>query len=111
MTPAAAALDVAAGRLHAASDRADQLGTQLSSPDLLGLAGQIRLIANGLSLSPNHGPDHRPGDGPASSVVGELRAALDALDRISPADGPPDLQVWAWHVSELLRLAREAEAS
>jgi hypothetical protein len=107
MTPAAAALDIAAGRLLAASDRADQLGTQLGSPDLLGLSGQIRLIANGLSLSPDPGV----GDGRASSVVTELRAALDALDRISPADGPPDLQVWAWHVSELLRLAGEAEAS
>jgi hypothetical protein len=107
MTPAAAALDIAAGRLLAASDRADQLGTQLGSPDLLGLGGQIRLIANGLSLSPNQDPDI----GHASSVVAELRAALDALDRISPADGPPDLQVWAWHVSELLRLAGEAEVS
>jgi hypothetical protein len=83
------------------------MGTQLGSPDLLGLAGQIRLIANGLSLSPDPGPD----TGRTSSVVAELRAALDALDRISPADGPPDLQVWAWHVSELLRLARGAEAS
>ena len=107
MTPAADVLDAAAGRLLAASDRADQLGTELDSPDLLGLAGQIRLIANGLSLSPQPGPDEEK----ASSVVAELRAALDALDRISPADGPADLQVWAWHVSELLRLAGEAEVS
>jgi hypothetical protein len=107
MTPAADVLDAAAGRLLAASDRADQLGSDLGSPDLLGLAGQIRLIANGLSLTPDQGPDK----GPATSVVAELRAALDALDRISPADGPADLQVWAWHVSELLRLAGEAEVS
>ena len=107
MTTTAHILDAAAGRLLAASDRADQLGTELDSPDLQGLAGQIRLIANGLSLTPDQGPDKRP----ATSVVAELRAALDALDRISPADGPPDLQVWAWHVSELLWLAGEAEVS
>jgi hypothetical protein len=105
MTTATELLDRAAGHLHAAAQRADRLGERQDSPGLLAFAGQIRLTAAGLSQDPE------PTDwGAGGSMAERLQSALDALDEIAPLDGPPDLPMWAWHVADLIRLAKTTDA-
>lgn len=103
MTTSTELLDRAAGHLHAAAQRADELGHRHDSPSLLALAGQIRLNAAELSHSPE--PAGQPFD---CSIQEQLHAALDTLDEVSPLDGPPDLQIWACHVADLIHLAKTA---
>jgi hypothetical protein len=98
-------LDRAAGHLHAAAQHADQLGEQQDLPVLLAFAGQIRLTAAGLSRDPG------PYDGQAgASLAEQLQSALDTLDEIPPLDGPPDLPMWASHVVDLIRVAKDIDA-
>jgi hypothetical protein len=64
------------------------------------LAGQIRLVASGVSPVCDDGPvTPRP-----FGVQDHLDAALIALDSILPGSGPPDLVVWAWRVADLRSL-------
>jgi hypothetical protein len=107
MTTTAELLDTAAGHLHAAAARADELGHRRSSPSILAFAGQIRLTAAGLSQDPDPDPPVAPG----RSIAEHLGMGLSLLDRINPLDGPPDLQLWAWHVAELVRIAKAGDAT
>ena len=98
-------LDHCAGHLHAAAQRADRLGEPEDSPGLPAFAGQIRLTAAGLSQDP--GPTDWWAGG---SMAEHLQSALDTLDQIPPLDGPPDLPMWAWHVADLIRIAKDIDA-
>lgn len=105
MTTATELLDRAAGHLHAAAQQADRLGERQDSPGLLAFAGQIRMTAAGLSQDPE--PAHWWA---GASMAEQLQSALDTLDEIPPLDGPPDLPTWAWHVVDLIRLAKTTDA-
>jgi hypothetical protein len=106
MTNASELLDRAAGHLHAAAHQIEELGHLDDSASLRAFAGQIRLNAAGLSSDP------RPTDNQQvdRSIPEQLQAALDTLDEIPPLEGPPDLLMWAWHVADLVRIAKDAEA-
>ena len=106
MTSTAELLDRAAGQLHAAAQPLDNLGHLHDSPSLRAFAGQIRLNAGGLSCDPEP-TESRQVD---LSIQERLQAALDTLDEIHPLEGPPDLALWAWHVADLVRIAKDAEA-
>ena len=98
-------LDRAAGHLHSAAQKVDDLGRLHDSPSLRAFAGQIRLNAAGLSHDPWSTDSRRVG----WSIHEQLQAALDTLDEIHPLDGPPDLPMWAWHVADLVRIAKDTE--
>lgn len=111
MPSADALLDRAADHLTRAADFAETTDPAF--------AGQIRLAAATL---PGVGDDsdlvHFPhtDDPPASipstaDVEDQLRQALDCLDQVAPLDGPPDLQLCAWHLHELCRIAAHGIAS
>jgi hypothetical protein len=106
MTTATELLDRAAGQLNAAAQEADELGRLYDSAWLRAFAGQIRLNAAGLSNDP------LPTDGlqVGGSIPGQLQAALDTLDESPPLEGPPDLPMWAWHVADLVRIAKNPQA-
>jgi hypothetical protein len=106
MTTATELLDRAAGHLHAAAQQADELGHLYDSPWLRAFAGQIRLNAAGLS----HDPMPTDGLQVGRSIPQQLQAALDNLDEIIPLEAPPDLPMWAWHVADLVRTAKDTEA-
>ena len=106
MTSATELLDRAAGQLHAAAHTVDNLAHLRDSPSLRAFAGQIRL--NAAELSHDTWPtDGQPAGG---SIPEQLQAALDTLDEIHPLEGPPDLPLWAWHVADLVRIAKDTEA-
>jgi hypothetical protein len=102
MSTATQLLDRASGHLHAAAQQADQQHL----PVLLAFAGQIRLTAAGLS----HDPWPTGSRQAERSIQEQLQAALDTLDEIPPLDGPPDLSMWASHVVDLIRVAKEIDA-
>ncbi len=121
MPSAAALLDRAADHLTRAAD--------LAEPTDPAFAGQIRLAAAALPTAvgqPGLGgdleaaadPDDRD-SGPTRhtdttetpDVTGLLELALDSLDQIPPLDGPADLQLCAWHLHELRRIAATGLAS
>ena len=106
MTNATELLDRAAGHLHSAAERVDNLAGLHDSPSLRAFAGQIRLNAAGLS----HDPWPTDGQPAAGSIPEQLQAALDTLDEIHPLEGPPDLPLWACHVADLVRIAKDTEA-
>lgn len=100
-------LDRAAQHLTHAAD--------LAEPTDPAFAGQIRLAAATLPLG-GGGNDHDGPNGPATSVEAAdvadlLDRALDCLDQIPPLDGPADLQLCAWHIHELRRIATSGIAS
>ena len=88
------------------------LGAELAdSQSATAFAAQIRLAAAALPATHADNPPEdarRMGD---TSIVGHLEAALECLDAIKPLVGPPDLQLSAWHVHELRRIATGALAS
>jgi hypothetical protein len=106
MTSATELLDRAAGHLHAAAQQADELGHLYDSASLRAFAGQIRLNAAGLNCDPES-TESRWVD---CSIPEQLQAALDTLDEIHPLEGPPDLPMWAWHVADLVRIAKDTNA-
>ncbi|KQZ88490.1 hypothetical protein ASD62_03330 [Phycicoccus sp. Root563] len=106
MTSTTELLDRAAGHLHAAAQQVDNLGHLHDSPSLRAFAGQIRLNAAGLSCDPEP-IESRWVD---CSIPEQLKAALDSLDEIHPLEGPPDLPMWAWHVADLVRIAKDTDA-
>jgi|GEM_PF-1468745 len=99
-----ALLEKAASHLQAAAQHADHLagpnaepGGGGTSPLWSALAGQLRLVAAGLSPSaPTPQITARP-----FGIHDHLDAALASLEQIAPLDGPPDLQLWAWQVVDL----------
>jgi hypothetical protein len=99
-TFASALLDKAAGHLIAAAQHADNLAgpdADATSWPWSALAGQLRLVAAGLSTTaPAADIAPRP-----FGIQDHLDAALASLDQIAPLDGPPDLQLWAWRVVDL----------
>ena len=73
--------------------------------DLAAFAGQLDLAAAGLD------PTWLGHDEPDSaSIRDHLAAAASAIDRIAPLEGPPDLAMWVWHLSELKRIAEQMGA-
>lgn len=106
MPTATQLLDRAGGLLHAAAAHADELCAQHDSPILRAFAGQIRLTAGGLT----HDPVPTDAGQAAGSIAEQLQTALDTLDQIPPLEGPPDLAMWAWHIAELLRIAKDTDA-
>jgi hypothetical protein len=90
--------------LHTAASRADELGAGEVFSSWGALADQIRLVASGLD------PAGIPGERrPWPSVREGLTAALEALDRVGPPDGPDDLRLWQWHLREVSDLAARLE--
>lgn len=97
-------LDLAAAHLHAAAVLADEGDADLTFGSAF--AGQIRLAAATLPvLAPLALPESETAGWIGQDMIGQLRAALYALDQIHPLHGPPDLRVCAWHVHELIRIA------
>jgi hypothetical protein len=111
-TFASALLDKAASHLQAAAQHAEDLADPNTHPDAdrhgdsgsdgtsaswSALAGQLRLVAAGLSPTAQTAPiTARP-----FGIHDHLDAALASLEQIAPLDGPPDLQLWAWQVVDL----------
>ena len=92
--------------LHTAARRADELGAGDVFSSWAAMADQIRLVASGLD------PAAIPGEPrPWPSVPECLTAALEALDRVGPPDGPDDLRLWEWHLREVRDLAARLETS
>ena len=88
-------LDLAAEHLAAAARHAEDPTSPWHS-----LAGQIRLMAGGVSpVCDNEQITPRP-----FGVQDHLDAALKVLDSIPSGLGPPDLVVWAWRVADLRSL-------
>ena len=67
-------------------------------------AEQIRLAAATL---PGEAPWHGETTEPECDVATRLLLALDCLDQIPPLSGPTDLQLCAWHIHELHRMATD----
>ncbi len=111
MPSATALLDRAADHLTRATDLAETTDPAF--------AGQIRLAAATLpGVAENSDLTHIPHtDGPPAPVPSraviedQLRQALDCLDQVAPLDGPADLQLCAWHLHELRRIAAHGIAS
>ncbi len=94
----------AAAHLDRAADVADARGDWA-------FAAQIRLAAATLPGRPDD-PDYADTQSEGGEdLVDHLGRALDALDAIAPLDGPADLQLCAWHIHELRRIATESVAS
>jgi hypothetical protein len=93
-------LDLAAEHLATAASHAEANACgDLTSP-WNSLAGQIRLIAGGISpVCDNEPVTPRP-----FGVQDHLDAALAVLDSMPSGLRPDDLVVWAWRVAELRRL-------
>ena len=90
--------------LHTAARRADELAAGDVFSSWAAMADQIRLVASGLD------PAATPGEPrPWPSVRECLTAALEALDRVGPPDGPDDLRLWQWHLREVRDLAERLE--
>jgi hypothetical protein len=105
LTPAAVELiGHAAAHLHRAAAAARHRGGDDSFSDWHAYAGQLELAAVGLN------PD-RPSDLAADGrAIGDhIRDAGAALESIPPLQGPPDLVMWVWHLSELRRLADDMD--
>jgi hypothetical protein len=88
----------------------DHAATLATDTDAAALAAQIRLAAATL---PGPGPSQPSGVVMARGVdvAMELELALACLDEIPPLQGPPDLQLSAWHIHELHRLATTTSPS
>ena len=56
------------------------------------IAGVIQLTRAGIAPGTFEALDPTPGP---ATITGRLRAALAALDRVDPLDGPPDLMAWS----------------
>lgn len=106
MTTTAALLDRAADHLTRAAD--------LAEPTDPAFAGQIRLAAATLpGVAGDAGSDLLDSPHAANDVdvADHLDRALDCLDQIPPLAGPADLQLCAWHLHELRRIATSRIAS
>lgn len=95
----------AATHLRHAAAAARQLGGQDAFSIWPAFAGQLDLAAAGLDPMwlGHEAPD-------STSIRDHLAAAASAIDRIAPLEGPPDLAMWVWHLSELQRIAEQMGA-
>ena len=83
----------------------------LAEPADPALAGQIRLAAATLPIGLDQ-PEFAPrGTDDGADVGDHLELALDCLDQVAPLAGPADLQLCAWHIHELRRIATAGVAS
>ena len=102
-------LDLAAEHLSAAARHAEANARgDLTSP-WHSLAGQIRLIAGGVSpICDDKRAVPRP-----FGVQDHLDAALKVLDSIPSGIGPPDLVVWAWRAgaADAIRRTKQSNSS
>ena len=88
-------------------DRAAGLADDAGGHDFAGL---VRLAAATLP-DPDTSVEGDDGAEGADSVTAHLTQAIDWLDAIPPLDGPADLQLSAWHIHELRRIATTKAAS
>ncbi|GAB3881481.1 hypothetical protein [Terrabacter terrigena] len=95
-------LEAAAAELHRAADLAALRSDDNPFSHWAALAGQLRLVAAGLS---NRGqPLESSVGGPApgeGDLAAHLSAASAALEGISSADAPADLAFWVGHIDDL----------
>ena len=77
------------------------------------LAGQIRLAAATMPADtwPDAADEAAIRRDDSADVADHLELALDCLDQIAPLAGPADLQLCAWHIHELRRIATAGIAS
>lgn len=95
----------AATHLRHASAAAREIGGDDAFSIWASFAGQLDLAAAGLD------PTWLGHDEPDStSIRDHLAAAASAIDRITPLEGPTDLAMWVWHLSELQRIAEQMGA-
>ncbi len=99
-------LDLAINHLAAAATAAEDHDTHAPGA-WAALAGQIRLTAAGIPALPATDDAARS----TALVHQHLDQAVDALDHIDTLDGPADLPLWTWHLTELARLAQQLEAA
>ncbi|GAB3077817.1 hypothetical protein GCM10027053_47760 [Intrasporangium mesophilum] len=91
--------------LHRAANLADRHG---DAP----FAAQVRLAAATLPANTARGlAAHEPPAVDEDGIGEHLSLALDLLDSVPPLEGPVDLQLCAWHIHELRRIATDAVAS
>lgn len=99
-------LELAAAHLRmAAVEAAERSGGDAFSP-WHAYAGQLDLTASALSTQSCAIPqvaDH-------AGVLTHVQLATQALDRILPGDGPPEVALWFWQLQELRRAAQEMAA-
>ena len=93
-------MDLAAEHLVAAARHAKANACGDVTSPWHSLAGQIRLVAGGISPV----CDDKPVAPRPFGVHDHLAAALKALDSVPPGLGPPDLVIWAWRVADLRSL-------
>ena len=99
-------LELAAAHLRmAAGDATQRSGDDAFSP-WHAYAGQLDLTASGLS----HGRGITPQVADHAGVLAHLELAIQALDRIPPGGGPPEVALWFWQLHELRRAAQEMAA-
>ena len=99
-------LELAAAHLRmAAGDATQRSGGDAFSP-WHAYAGQLDLTASGLS----HQVGITPQVADHAGVLTHVQLALQALDRIPPGDGPPEVALWFWQLHQLLRAAQEMAA-
>ena len=98
----------AAVELRRAADLAELRSEDNPFSHWAALAGQLRLVAAGLSPL-----GHPPASSPAGPAKGDgdlggcLSAASAALDGISPTDAPEDLAFWIGHIDDLNALVAD----
>lgn len=102
---ATALVTEAASHLRHAAAAAREIGGDDAFSIWASFAGQLDLAAAGLD------PMWLGHDEPDStSIRDHLAAAASAIDSIAPLEGPPDLAMWVWHLSELQRIAEQMGA-
>ena len=90
-----------------------QVAADLAEPAEPALAGQIRLAAATVPADtwPEDAEESAIRRDDDADVADHLELALDCLDQIQPLDAPADLQLCAWHIHELRRIATAEVAS
>jgi len=103
-------LDRAADHLARAADLAETINPALASQIRLA-AATLPGVAEDSDLDPVPKFDD-PAPSPATPDIADLlEQALVCLDQVPPLDGPADLQLCAWHMHELRRIAGNGIAS
>lgn len=92
--------------LMAAANLHLRCAAAIAEPDDAALASQIRLAAATLLSAMDDGDNLAYPSGPPDvNLLGHLEQSLNCLDSIPPREGPADLQLCAWHIHELRRIA------
>ena len=90
-----------------------EVAADLAQPADPAFAGQIRLAAATVPADTwtEEAEESAIRRDDTADVVDHLELALDCLDQIAPLAGPADLQLCAWHIHELRRIATAGVAS